>query len=374
MAESRAPDYNTAIIVGSIVVVGGLAYMILHKSPTVDLADVESQSVVYNGGSNDVAAGQKVSAEITVINTGKIAGAIKFRCDLLKTGIASPKEGNWKTFDLKVSPDPQIFTVSSIVIPSDWGNGQTLTARVLLNGIDGNWDISGLLTVGALGNANINFSNSYPVNVEIDFGEWSGTTPFSSNLLAGVHNWVASDNAGNSNSGTFTVKAGQSQSVDVKVVKGAQQKGTLKINFTPVTATVTVDGSTVVSGGSYQLTAGYHTWDAYAPGYYRDNQQFLIVAGQTTTIDYPMVPIPGSATPALSASYSQGAVSCSFSGFHPNDTITIIVTETGGYVTHESDSNGAGSIVFGDNDPLGSYHVFAYDGNGNTASAVFTID
>lgn len=79
----------------------------------------------------------------------------------------------------------------------------------------------------------------------------------------------------------------------------------------------------------------------------------------------------GAAT--LSASYSGGVCSFSFSGFQPNATVTLTVTQTGGYLTKQADSSGAGSGSFYDNDPAGTYTLQAADSYGHSATATFKI-
>jgi hypothetical protein len=75
----------------------------------------------------------------------------------------------------------------------------------------------------------------------------------------------------------------------------------------------------------------------------------------------------------LSASYSNGVCSYSFSGFQPNATVTLTVTQTGGYLTKTANSSGAGSGSFSDNDSAGTYTLRAADSYGNSATATFTI-
>jgi hypothetical protein len=75
----------------------------------------------------------------------------------------------------------------------------------------------------------------------------------------------------------------------------------------------------------------------------------------------------------LSASYSGGTVSYSFSGFQPDAPVTLYVLETGGSLIIMSNSEGSGSGSFADTDAPGTYTLAARDDFAHVVNTTFTI-
>jgi hypothetical protein len=113
---------------------------------------VSKTAIVYNNGSSSVSTGAPVTAKITWKNTGAASIQPRFRLDIEGTGVLdSPLEGQWVTAPSLAAGQSQTLTISSVPVPTDWPGGKQLHAYVMLEGVEGHWDTSGLLTVAGGG-------------------------------------------------------------------------------------------------------------------------------------------------------------------------------------------------------------------------------
>lgn len=97
--------------------------------------------------------GQRVTARLVVTVTEAAISPV-FRCDLRNDNrwLATWQEGGWTTPG-SLPPGTWAFDVLSILVPSDWANGDSLSAQVVLEGQSGAWDSkSGLIIGGAAPN------------------------------------------------------------------------------------------------------------------------------------------------------------------------------------------------------------------------------
>lgn len=77
--------------------------------------------------------------------------------------------------------------------------------------------------------------------------------------------------------------------------------------------------------------------------------------------------------PKLSASYSNGVVNYAYSGFEPDQTVTLTVVNTGGYILTTSGSDGSAKGNFGVTETSGMFTLQAVDEAGNIATTTYRI-
>lgn len=113
--------------------------------PVFDLNDISIGRVSL--GASSISVGQKVVLTVTWKNIGSADYAPQFRTDLKKGGLSALfetwKEGLWSA-SASTSPGAQTtVVVKSIAVPSDWGAGQTISVKLMLQGKEGpvrEWD------------------------------------------------------------------------------------------------------------------------------------------------------------------------------------------------------------------------------------------
>lgn len=85
------------------------------------------------------------------------------------------------------------------------------------------------------------------------------------------------------------------------------------------------------------------------------------------------IELPPATLVVLNAPVVSGtSMAFAYSGFEPNEDVTIFVQGGGGLV-HEADSVGAGQFAFVNGDPPGEYELVAEDAFGNSARIEFTV-
>lgn len=121
---------------------------------------VTKQSVTYNSGQTQVQPGQVISAQISITNNGAAPVTPRFRVDIAGTGIFDTHlEGSWVTSPPATPGMALTITANSIPVPTDWTAGKQFHAFVILDGVNGDWDTSQLLTVSGGGGITITPGN-----------------------------------------------------------------------------------------------------------------------------------------------------------------------------------------------------------------------
>jgi len=316
------------------------------------VAAVTKQSVVYNSNQSNINSGQPISVQIIWKNAGTTSVTPRFRVDIQGTGLLdSPLEGQWVTSPAGTAGGTVTVTASSIAIPTDWQNGKTLHAYVMLDGVSGHWDESSLLFTVVKGgggagavtkqsvvynNNQSNINSGQAINVQITWKN-PGTASITPRFRVDIKGTGTSDTP---LEGQWVTSPAGAPNQVVTVNASSIPIPTDWQNGKTLNAYVMLDG---VSGH----------WD-------EASMLFTVVKG-------------GGGAATLTASHSNGVCSYSFSGFQPNATVTLTVTQTGGYVTKTANASGAGSGSFNDTDPSGNYTLRATDSAGNSATATFTI-
>ena len=423
MLDGVSGHWDTSSILFTVVAQGGGGVT----------GPVTKQSVVYNSNQSNINSGQPINVQITWKNTGTTNINPRFRVDIQGTGFTdTPLEGQWVTSPV-VSPGQTVVTnVSSIPIPTDWQNGKTLHAYVMLDGVSGHWDEASILFTVVKGGAgaatlSANYSNGacsysfsgFQPNATVTLtvtqtggyvtktanSSGAGSGSFNDTDPSGNYTLRATDSAGNSATATFTISITGVASVTKQSVVYNNNQGNIN-SGQPISVQITWKntGTASITPQFRVDIQGTGLFDSPLEGAWVTSPS--VAAGGTATVSVSSIPIPtdwqngktlnayvilngvnghwdtssllftvvkGGGAATLSASYSGGVCSYSFSGFQPNATVTLTVTQTGGYVTKTVDSSGAGSGSFNDNDPAGTYTLKAADSYGHSASATFTI-
>jgi hypothetical protein len=200
---------------------------------------VSKQSVIYNDNQSSINSGQAISVQIKWKNTGAVSVTPLFRVNIEGTAaFDSPLEGQWVTSPAVGAGQVVTVNALSVPIPTDWQNGKTLHAYVMLQGVDGHWDESSILfTVvkegGGIPPTSFSLSASYLNGVcyysfagfqpnagirltVVETGGYfdtttnsigSGSGEFSDNDSPGPYTLRAVDAEGNSATATFTIGA-----------------------------------------------------------------------------------------------------------------------------------------------------------------------
>ncbi len=362
----------------------------------VGVGAVTKLSVIYNSNQTNINSGWPINVLITWKNTGTGSIAPRFRVDIQGTGFGDqPQEGPWVTSPAGAPGQTVIVNASSIPIPTDWQNGKTLHAYIVLDGISGHWDTAAnLFTVIKGGGAAPTLSASYSNGVlSYSFSGFQPNVTVKFSILPGGHFETTSDSTGsgsgsvfdNDPPGNYLLQAadsyGHSASASFTISGGggtlsaSYSNGLVSYSFSGFQPNATVTIRVLETGGYVTATADSA---GAGSGAFNDNDpagnytlQAVDSYGHLATATFTISGGGGAAT--LTASHSNGVCSYSFSGFQPNATVTLTVTQTGGYVTKTANSTGSGSDAFNDADPAGTYTLRATDSYGHSATATFKI-
>jgi hypothetical protein len=262
--------------------------------------------------------GQLVAAMITVKNTSNSTITPQFQLQWKSnSGLDSYNDHLNPFITESIGAGQQsTFVIQAQAIPSSWSPGITISCQVILNGTNGAWD--GPVTEG-------------PVIA-------SGTVPNQATLTANYSNGTVSFSFTG-----FTPNASIGLSIN---------------NVLPASYYVTANPNGA-GNGSFTITGPSATYTLTAQDY----------SGKQASATYT---IPtgggGGGNPNLTANYSSGVLSFSFSGFQPNSQVFVYIDVTGGGISVDADNSGNGNGAFYDNDSTGWYTLVAYDSNGHQAS------
>lgn len=363
-------DWTPYIAFAGIAGIGIAAYYIFHKTTTAPTgpAATTKQGVVYNGGQTGIPSGQPVQAVITMVNTGTVAMQYLFRVDIQGSAFFdSPLEGNQVQTSV-VQPGKSItITVSSLPVPTDWQDGKTLKAYVMLIGYSGHWDTSGTLTV---------VSASTPTTP----GGTTPTTPTGHIVLPLKANY---DNKIGTNAPLPVSFALTGKGDSLMIVFAVTNSSSAS---QPAEATAIISGpsgtamqswSATMSGNSTtgQIKLTFPASDFAAVGTYTVEVELTVGGELVDTQTNSFAVTQGAAAPTLSTSYANGVISFSFSGMTPNGSVEVDIVETGQYkmVAANSSGNGSGTLLA----PVaaGNYNLTAVDliSSLQSASVPFTV-
>jgi hypothetical protein len=139
--------------------------------------------------------------------------------------------------------------------------------------------------------------HDHPVHVFVD-GKDVGPAPYEGELSAGDHSLEAKGDKFTSEKRTITIVKKERQEITLDAIATL---GMLRVNATPTTAQISVDGKPV-GAGLYQgeFAEGPHTVEVTAPGYESVSRSIAVERGQTMNLDVPLGTVGGArgSTPA----------------------------------------------------------------------------
>ena len=138
-------------------------------------------------------------------------------------------------------------------------------------------------------------------------GSTIGTTPAErSNLSPGAHTVEVSLSGYYSETRQASVVAGQTTTVQITLNPIPPTTGTIRVETSPSGAAAKIDGLTIGTTPAERsnVSPGTHTVEVSLSGYYTETRQASVVAGQTTTVQITLNPIPVNETPVCNFSYT----------------------------------------------------------------------
>lgn len=315
------------------------------------IGSITKVSIIYNNNQNTAKPGVTIPATVTFRNDSSATMAPRFRLDIQGTGtFDTVLEGTWFTSQPVLAGQIATITIQSVPVPSNWQNGKTFNAYVMLEGVSGHWDVANILFTVVKGTGSI-------TKISVVYNNNQSSINSGSRMSVQI-TWRNDSNS--SSSPQFRVDIEGTGAFDTPI------EGSWVAS--PVAApgqTVTVTAQSVPIPTDWQNGKTLHAYTMLnGVGGHWDEASTLFTVVKTT-INPTLVVTNSPVTQGTNLLFRA-------SGFSPNTSLTVWVQDRGG-ATWTTDASGSVYGGFQDNDPPGNYTLIAQDSYGHRATTTFAV-